>query len=329
MPANSYKVLYCGVFNPKLIYQASPISNDDVICRGLEKNNCRVVRFDFRQEAKQFGVENMRQALYEKAISYQPDIIWFAKTDTIGVETLLNIKSSLPLTKFVNWTDDIRPEPVEEIIEFNKHTDLLLADFGGEWLKKHKELGVNRIANFFTLVDTENYNHIENVDAKWQEDIIFTGKDAPFSEDIRKTVKSSLEDYGAKIYDENEWLGYPEYKYAINGAYIGVGCNSLNHAELYTSDRLAHFMGCGTFYMTYRIKGLENIFSSNEIIQFDSIAQMYEQIEYYLMNDKEREEIAYNGYKKIRELFDYRRVVKDWLNILFNNKSEYDWVKIL
>jgi len=328
MRNNSYKILYCGVFNPLMIHQASPISNDDVICRGLKANGCEIIKFDYRQEAREYGIENMRKTFYSKAIIESPDIIWFGKTDLIGVELLLNLKSIIPNTKFVDWADDIRPEPVESLIEFNKHTDLLIADFSGDWLKKHKELGVNRICNFFTILDTENY-YKTIVDNSWWEDVLFTGKVAPFSDDIRKETQRILKLAGYKIYDEKNWIDYPDYLFVINGAKIGVGVNSLNHTELYTSDRLAHFMGCGTFYMTYRIKGLEKIFSDDEIVQFDSIKDLEEKIFYYLKNDKERGRIAKNGQKKIIELLNHKRVTKDWLNIIYNNKSEYNWVEIL
>ena len=325
---SSYKVLYCGVFNPLMIHQASPISNDDVICRGLEANGCEVMKFDYRQEAREFGVDKMREVFYLKAVIEKPDIIWFGKTNLIGVELLLNLKSVLPKTKFVDWADDIRPEPVEDLIEFNKYTDLLMADFGGDWLKKHKDLGVNRICNFLTILDTDNY-YKTIVDSPWWEDVLFTGKVAPFSDDVRIETQRILKLAGYKIYDEKDWIGYPDYLFAINGAKIGIGVNSINHAELYTSDRLAHFTGCGTFYMTYRIKGLEKVFSEDEIVQFDSIKDLEEKILYYLKNEEEREFIAKNGEKKAKRLLNHKRVTKDWLNILYNNKSEYDWVEIL
>ncbi len=123
----------------------------------------------------------------------------------------------------------------------------------------------------------------------------------------------------------NDWLGYPEYLYYINGTKIGIGINSFNRTK-YSSDRLGNYMACGTFYLPHYFEGIEKVFSRyHDIDWYETIEELGEKIKYYLNNEEKRKEIAKNGQRKILEYFDCKPLVANLLNVIETGKSKYSW----
>jgi spore maturation protein CgeB len=56
---------------------------------------------------------------------------------------------------------------------------------------------------------------------------------------------------------------------------------------------------CGGFQLSFYVEGLEQHYRiGNEIAIYQSADEMIEKVQYYLKNEKEREEIAKNGYER-------------------------------
>ena len=74
--------------------------------------------------------------------------------------------------------------------------------------------------------------------------------------------------------------------------------------------RALDIMGAGGFLLTgYQAELDEYFVNGQDLVMADSPADMQQKISYYLVHEKEREEIARNGQKKTIENFDYRKML--------------------
>lgn len=314
------KVISIGVFDRNLIHQASPYCGDNVFAKGLEANGFKVFRLDYRAE------ENPDRVLLELAERIKPTLFWFGKCERISCEAVKFLRRQFPDSVFIKWAADVRDKPVPFELEFNKSIDWFFATFGGEWLKSHLLPSMRGVASIVAFTDSE-YFHPMKVDEEWKSEVLFTGRTNMIAEVDRASFLRFLIDNGIPLtwYGQHNWLEHPEYLYAINGAKIGLG---LHHfiRPLYSSDRLGNYLACGTFYLSQYFPGIERVFKrAEEIDWFKTKEECLEKIEYYLKNDRIREEIAKRGRKKVLKYFDYKPLVKNLLYIIKNKRSKYPW----
>lgn len=70
--------------------------------------------------------------------------------------------------------------------------------------------------------------------------------------------------------------------------------------------RVFDIFGCEGFMISnYQTELCELFIPGEDFVYYDSIEQVPELIDYYLAHDKERKEIAHNGYMKVREQYSY------------------------
>ena len=315
------KALTIGVYNPKLICQASPYCGDNVFARGLEQNGYNVTRFDYRVN------NDLHDGLLDTARNIQPDIVWMGKCEKINADTVKALRSLLPNAIFVKWAADVRDYPTEHDLAHNKHIDWFFGTFGGDYLKAHLTPNMKGVGSILTFTDSDFYKPME-VDNKWKSDILWTGRRGFGDNPIRNEIIDWLlnkSTFDTRIFGLDQWIGDPEYLYAINGAKIGIGSNSFNRRK-YSSDRLGNFMSCGTFYLTQYIEGIEECFERGKHLDwFESIEEMEDKIKYYLKHDEKREQIAENGRKFVLKYFDTKSLVANLLKVIKTGKKNYHW----
>lgn len=70
--------------------------------------------------------------------------------------------------------------------------------------------------------------------------------------------------------------------------------------------RCLDILACGGFLLTnYQPELVEGLNPGEDFVLYESMDDMLQKADYYLAHDKEREEIAYNGYKRAEKLFSY------------------------
>lgn len=103
---------------------------------------------------------------------------------------------------------------------------------------------------------------------------------------------------------------YTEAPYAMKCAKINLNI-TLRSIVAGIPLRAMDILGCGGFLMTnYQDDFLEYFEPDKEFVYYDSIKDLKEKIRYYLAHDKEREEIALRGHKKMLEYHTYHDRVK-------------------
>lgn len=84
--------------------------------------------------------------------------------------------------------------------------------------------------------------------------------------------------------------------------------------------RCIDILGAGGFLITNYQSDLEKHFENKkDLVWYHSPEELMELIEYYLTHEKEREEIAANGHKKVRSLFSYEKQFSTIFDIVHKN----------
>ncbi len=81
--------------------------------------------------------------------------------------------------------------------------------------------------------------------------------------------------------------------------------------------RALDILGCGGFLLTnFQSDFLEYLKPGEDFVYYESIEQAVELADYYLTHDKEREAIAANGYRKVKQELSYTKQVEKMLDLI-------------
>lgn len=107
---------------------------------------------------------------------------------------------------------------------------------------------------------------------------------------------------------------------AASYVYAGTKINlniSIKGIEGGTPQRIMEIMGAGGFMLTnYCVETLELFEENKEIVTFKTPEELVEKTAYYLEHDKEREQIAEAGRRKVLQCYTYEKKLKqlmDWV----------------
>jgi spore maturation protein CgeB len=81
--------------------------------------------------------------------------------------------------------------------------------------------------------------------------------------------------------------------------------------------RIFDIMSVGGFVMTDYREDAAGLFEEDrEIVMFRSPEELLDKADYYLSHERERQQIGYNGYRKVKENYSYRAQLNKILKIL-------------
>jgi len=318
--------LHIGVFDSRLIHQASPMCGDRVFYKGFLANGYDAFLFDYRAEL------NPNENLLKYANKIKPNVFWFGKCELILPETIKQLRESFPKAIFCKFGADVRNNPTEHDLGHNNYIDFFFATYGGEYLRKHLTKNMKAVCSIITFTDSSYYRDI-SVDKGYETNVLWTGRrgfgDNPVRNEIIDQLlkyKEMSDFYHIKLFGlDNNWLGDPDYVRYINGAKIGIGVNSFNR-DKYSSDRLGNYMSCGTFYLAHYFKGIEEVFKRGVHLDwFHDLTEFKTKIDYYLKHDEIREKIAKQGQMHVLKHFDCYPLVNNILHVIRTGKSKYSW----
>lgn len=89
---------------------------------------------------------------------------------------------------------------------------------------------------------------------------------------------------------------------------------SLKGIEGGTPQRIMDILGARGFVMTNYCPETAELFREDEeIVMFRTPEELLDKVEYYLRHDREREEIAQNGYRKVMQCYTYEKKIRELL----------------
>jgi len=248
--------------------------------------------------------------LAEQAKNYQPDIIYIDLPKFFDADSVKRLRKAAPDAVLIGNDGDPWPKLQGDRIETAKKLDILMATNDGEFLQDYRDAGVPNCMFMPNMCDPDT-DHRYEVPEKWNTDILWTGKashHADTSESFREKLLVGLADRdNCTLYGcfGRPQIGGIDYFYAISGAKIGVNVNACRPVRLYHSDRLTHYLACGTFVMARRIPDGDLLFADGVHLRyFDTIEEFFEIADRYLKNDAERRKIADAGMKWVHEQFN-------------------------
>lgn len=144
---------------------------------------------------------------------------------------------------------------------------------------------------------------LEEVGNRWQVDL-YTGSDI-----------SELDTKGIINH------GYADYFKDMPKIFAGSKINLNITSKSIISGiplRVFDIMSCGGFVLSNYQPELAELFENGrEVVMYDSIPDLLNKIEYYLAHDDEREEIAHNGYLKVKEHYTFEKCLEKILDTVF------------
>lgn len=331
------RIIHCAPFNIFTKSGGSLYSNPTKISQGLIQNNHFVHNFDYRDTSrymsffrnKKNGRKKMNDFFRTLVDDIFPDLIVFGHAELISIDTFEYIKNKK--IKMIYWYNDI---PLQKYFKDIAHYfDFILTTAGGEFISDIKEYNKN---TFFlpNLVDEniEKYKAYEN--DIFENDLLFTGRHdnerAKLIEYINKNIKSDI---------KTKYIGHNKESVVIGERYLSAIAKSkicINHNrdftlkyEWYTSDRLMHIIGNGSFPLSTKIINGEDFFE-DKLEYYESYEELISKVHYFLDNEKERSEKSQWLRTRVHSLFNSKRVAKYILSLLNDDLKDlktYEWYK--
>jgi len=268
----------------------------------------------------------------EQVKNYRPDVVYISFARILDAKTIDVIRKAAPNAVFIGGDGDPWPKLQGNRIETAKQLDILTATNDGKFLQDYRDAGV-KLCVFVPNMCDPDVDHRYKVEAKWQSDILWTGKvrhHADTSDTFREElVEKLVEKKNCKVYGclGREKVAGFDYLQAISGARIGVNINALNTIRLYHSDRITHYLACGTFVLSKRVPDTDLLFRDGiHLKYFNTKEEFFETARWYLDNEDERKKIADAGMRWTHEQFNSVKIAGYLLELAEKGNYKAPWV---
>ncbi len=315
-------------------------------CKGLVLNGVDVQRFSYRdihdqqgwlpsrKWRRRFSRDAVDAALVEQIRVYHPDMILILCGKGFGKETIAKIRAVAPGVPIVGRDIDAWPATDPSRIEIARCCDVMTVTDAGEWMEFYKSLDIPTVA-FLPCPCDPMIHRPYPADASLAADVVFTGKahhagglDADRGEILRRLGEMpNARLYGSKGYPRVEGI---DCFRAFSNAKIVLSINADNTVPRYHSDRFVTAMASGSMVLAKRVPEGELLFRDHDHLRyFDTAAEFFELLDYYLAHDDEREAIAAAGMKRCHEEFNCTRMARCLLDLVETGTYSAEWAKQL
>lgn len=322
------------------------------LCNGFTRISNNVYFLSDRDTAREgnilgsskLGVGFCNKVFFDVCKNLQPEMIVFIHADIITNKSLQKVKSFMPDVKMAQVSVDalFTQKHLDNIRLKIPYVDATFVTTAGSILGT---LGESKgvVSYIPNIVDAsiEFFRCHERSDQK--NDVFWAGRLNPkmdmckenprweFPLYLGDSGKVQIDYYGLK--DKLPLEGAAYYQ-AIGNAKMGLNINNgkllrdfveiPGHSStyLYSSDRIAQYMGCGLLVFCYRDKNmdtkLEELFEEDkELVFFSSKEELLDKVLYYKEHDEERKEIARRGWEKSHNHLNERLVAKYIIEVTF------------
>ncbi|MCK4887032.1 MAG: glycosyltransferase family 1 protein [Planctomycetes bacterium] len=269
--------------------------------------------------------------LADQLKSYKPDIVYINFPRVFDADTIRHMRQAAPNAVFIGEDGDPWPKLQKNRIDTAKELDILIATNNGQFLQDYRDAGVPLCVFMPNMCDPDN-DHRYEVGSEWQTDILWTGNvthHADTSDTLRKKLVTELaKQNNCTLYGcfGRPKIGGFDYLYAISGARIGVNANAVNSIRMYHSDRLTHYLACGTFVLAKRVPDTDLLFKDCEHLRyFDDVNEFFELTDWYLKHEDERKKIADAGMRRVHEQFNCVKIIGYILELAEKGSYSAPW----
>jgi len=278
-----------------------------------------------------FFKSQVDRLLSEQIRHYGPDLICTSFARVLNGDTVEMMKHAAPKAVIIGGDGDPWPELYPQKMEIAKKLDILTATNDGEFLQTFRDAGARHCVFMPNMCDPD-IDHRYEVGPEWQTDILWTGKakhHANTGEIFReKLVNELARKENCTLYGccGRPKIGGLNYLYAISGARIGVNVNAYSSVRFCHSDRLTHYLSCGTFVLAKRFGDCNLLFKDKQHLRyFDTIDEFFDLADWYLNHESERKKIADAGMKWMHEQFNCVKIAGYILDLAENGSYKAPW----
>ncbi len=288
----------------------------------LKKLFREFMTFDPQEYIYHHGKEAMNKKFLEIIEKEKPDFIylWLIYNE-FYIDTLLKIKEISPNTRTLNFFGDD-----DTLFDNYARYLALFIDYPlasrREYIKDYKKDGIKNV--FFSCgVNTDNFKYLR-LEKKY--DVTFIGTPmGDRTELIKYLIDNSIK---VRIYGAG-WDNYPEFKeyyygklsqeevtQVINQSRINLSLTKNYEGKPSFKARVFEVSACNSFLLSEYFSGyLEFLKEDEEIVMFKDKEELLKKVNYFLKNEKEREEIAEKAYKKTMSNYaqeaEFKKIFKE------------------
>jgi len=263
---------------------------------------------------------------------YKPHVIYINFPRDLDADTIRHIREAAPDAVLIGDDGDPWPKLQRNRIGTAKVLDIVIATNDGEFLQDYRDAGVPACVFVPNLCDPDT-DHRYTVGSEWMTDILWTGTarhHASTSGVLREQIVTELSRRdNCSLYGcfGKPQIGGIDYLYAISGARIGVNVNAYSSVKLCHSDRLTHYLSCGTFVLANKFSGSEMLFIDGQHLRyFSDVDEFFELSDWYLNHETERKKIADAGMHHIHKQFNCERIAKCILDLIETGTYDAPWM---
>ena len=239
--------------------------------------------------------------------SFNPDIV-FVYSQDIPLAVLRKIAGST--IKTVMYYEDWSPEVPPSVAERGKLVDFFLTTSKGMH-REYRQAGITNPIYFVGACDQYDHRRRHPLLPLWKSEIAFIGKARP-NEPRVTLVKKLAEKFNVRVYGKN-WTDFGlqaalktvtprSYGLICGGAKIILGADTTNEVEGYWSNRLWLTLGCGGFFLTAYVQGMEEFFENRKhLVWYHDQQECLTLVDEYLAKPQERRGIGYQGYQLVHQ----------------------------
>ena len=275
--------------------------------------------------SRKFGVKQMNTKLLEICRDFMPDLVVLGHCEDVTNQTLDDIRGINKDIKIVYRNVDPLSDAgnTEDIENRAGVVDGIFITTAGDVIKQF-EKGRTIVRHMPNPVDLS----IETAKAFKNDcptDVFFAGRflrhaETDHREATLRHLVEALPDARFDIYgggmNDRLIFGH-QYIDALGRAKIGLCLNKTYDYYLYASDRIAQYLGNGLLVAIHKDTGFGDVFDGDEMILFESDADLAEQVKWYLSNDDARCKAARKSWEKAHRLYNSQTIAEQIIQAVF------------
>lgn len=275
----------------------------------FKKSNWDYHTFEYADKMRSGSKDDVNAELIAYVKSISPEVVFLQYIDAgdIFVSTTKEISK---YSKIIIWSGDMyQSKLMNWVFDYAPYVTSLFSNM--DYINELREKGYK--AEFMNHYAQDMYYPYQT---EKNYPITFIGSHYdryPLSGERYEAIKFLSDTYKGKFHLwGNSWGAIPNHGFldrARNNEILNKSIISINYSNLsssrYTSDRLQHIMGSGCFCLCKRFPDAEiDLGKDGELVRFfDTAGEAKELIDYYLIHEKEREDIALRGCNAVKDIY--------------------------
>ncbi len=316
------------------------------IYNGLIKLNHKVLSLSDRDLLRNYksigdptGSNKLNKTFIETVKNFKPNLILMGHADSIKKDSLKVIKKEFPEIKIAQWfldrMDDEWKQNKLRFLDKIEFMDYSFCTSDPKSLNFNKKYNISFIPN---PVDDALDDLSVFKNKKPEFDLFFAMSHGVHRGVLKKGKFDKRENIINNLIKKNPHLSFnifgmnniqpvwgDEFKEKLYNSKIGLNLSQGKPSKYYSSDRMAQLMGNGIATLVDKRTKLNDLFSTNAAVFYNSMNDLSIKLNKLVKNDKLRNKIAENGKLYYHKKYNSTKVADYILCKTFNIKKKFDW----